>query len=319
VQQLPADLARLAADQHGVISLAQLDAVGVTRRVRRTMVERGWLVPEAPRVLAVAGAPPSWRRALVSGLLSLGPEAVISHRAAAALHGFDRARTAVSFSLPPAGRGRRGPFEVHTTNRLEAIDVMRLDGLPVTSATRTVIDLARLRVPTVELEAAIDSAIRLGLSAPSVLAERLGALRGPGRWGCRRIDHLLPDSGGHSPLERAFLRLVRSAGLPRPTPQVVHRRAERRVARVDFLFEPFALVVEVNGRRGRASDAERAKDARRRNELQALGRTVLEYTNAQVRRDGASVARQVEQFLRAAGWPGPPLHAAKWPDAGPRR
>jgi len=50
------------------------------------------------------------------------------------------------------------------------------------------------------------------------------------------------------------------------------------VARVDFSFEPVPLLVEVGGRRGHSSDAERAKDARRRNELQALGFVVLEFT-----------------------------------------
>jgi len=36
------------------------------------------------------------------------------------------------------------------------------------------------------------------------------------------------------------------------------------------------------GRRGHVSDRERAKDARRRNELQALGLIVLEFTTHQV-------------------------------------
>ena len=42
------------------------------------------------------------------------------------------------------------------------------------------------------------------------------------------------------------------------------------------------VAVEVGGRRGHSSDAERAKDARRRNELQALGFVVLEFTYVDV-------------------------------------
>ena len=57
----------------------------------------------------------------------------------------------------------------------------------------------------------------------------------------------------------------------------------RRVGRVDFCFEPQLLIVEVSGRRGHSTDAERAKDAQRRNELQTLGYTVLEFTYADVK------------------------------------
>jgi very-short-patch-repair endonuclease len=43
------------------------------------------------------------------------------------------------------------------------------------------------------------------------------------------------------------------------------------------------LIVEVSGRRGHSSDAERAKDAQRRNELQTLGYTVLEFTYTDIK------------------------------------
>jgi hypothetical protein len=54
-----------------------------------------------------------------------------------------------------------------------------------TSATRTIIDLARLAVSRFELEAAIDSAVRMGLTSPTALAHRLHGLRGSGK---RRLE-----------------------------------------------------------------------------------------------------------------------------------
>ena len=59
---------------------------------------------------------------------------------------------------------------------------------------------------------------------------------------------------------------------------MIHRRGAETFARVDFLFEPFGVVVEVSGRLGHSSPAERARDAQRRNELQDAGRHVFEYT-----------------------------------------
>jgi hypothetical protein len=287
-----------AANQHGLISRAQLAKIGVSRRQLQTLLDDGWLHPMAPRVYGISGAPPSIERRLVLGLLCLGPSAVVSHEAAARLHGFDRCLPdAVEFTVLRSQRHARVPFVVHSTRELTPIDRVRVAALPCTSATRTIIDLARARIPRVRLEAAIDSAVRSGATSPVVLARRLGELRGPGRWGVRTLDRLLPDTGGHTLLERRFLSLMRSAGLPRPTPQVVHRRDGRTVARVDFLFEPFNIVVEVSGRKGHASDAERARDAQRRNELQDVGRKVYEYTYHQVTREPEYVIRTMRERL----------------------
>ncbi len=94
------------------------------------------------------------------------------------------------------------------------------------------------------------------------------------------LREILLDSGGESFLERRFLGLVRAAGLPRPTCQVVFATSGR-VMRVDFEFRS-SVVVEVTGRFGHTSDRDRQKDARRRNALQQIGKTVLEFTTIDV-------------------------------------
>lgn len=286
--------------QHGLISLDQLIRLGLTRAQLRTAVAQGWLAPAGPRVYRSTSAPETldFQRSL--GLLVLGPLAVVSHRGAARLLMFDRSVDVVEFTVPLPAHGARIPFPVHTTRTLPPIDRIIVDGFACTSATRTVIDLARLSISRFELEAAIDSAVRKGLSSPTALMHRLQGLRGPGRWGCRMLDRLLIDSGGHTMLERRFLSLVRRAGLPRPTPQVIHRRDGRAIARVDFLFEDFGVVVEVSGRKGHSSPAERARDAQRRNELQELGRLVYEYTWEQVTERGDWVTDTLSSRLAVA-------------------
>lgn len=291
-------LAAIAASQHGVIHLDQFRRSVPSQWTRRRIVADGWLEPVAPRVYAIGGSPATTRRSLTAGLLSLGPRAVVSHRAAAAIHRFEHAHDgAVEFTVPVAARGVRSPFTVHTTKSFGRADVVTVDGFRVTSATRTVVDLAHAGVPDGELEGAIDTAVRLGLSSPSVLERRLSELRGPGRWGCRRLERLLVDSGGHTQLERRFLQLVRRRGLPRPRTQVVHRRGTRSVARVDFLFGD-DLVVEVSGSHGHSSPSERRRDAQRRNELQEIGRTVYEFTWHDVTERPSHVARTIRDHLQ---------------------
>lgn len=294
-------LTAVAARQHGAISTEQLASLGVDANGRRRAGQRGWLRRVAPGVYVVAGSADTIERKLAVGLLQLGVGAVVSHEAAARLHGFDRCRSsAVEFTVDRARRSGGRGLIVHSTKELATLDRVRVAGFPCTSATRTIIDLARLRIDSVRLEAAIDSAVRLGLSSPIVLARRLDELRGRGRWGAPRIDRLLVDSGGHTFLERRFLELVRRAGLPRPATQVVHRRNGRTFARVDFLFAEHGLVVEVSGRRGHASDAERAKDAQRRNELTAAGLRFLEFTTAQVLHEPGMVTRTVRALTADA-------------------
>jgi hypothetical protein len=174
-----------------------------------------------------------------------------------------------------------------------------VDGYACTSATRTIIDVARLRIPRLQLEAAIDSAVCTGRSSPLVLVIGSAPCAVP-TWGARVLDDLLVDTGGHSMLERRFLQLARGAGLPRPQTQVIHRRDGRTFARVDFLFDDAGVVVEVSGRKGHSSPSERARDAQRRNELQDAGRAVYEYTWEQVTQRAEWVADTLRARLAAA-------------------
>ena len=167
----------LTAGQHGVVAVDQLVALGVSRRRLRTAVAAGWLAAVAPRVYVVAGAPDSLERRQMAGLLCFGPAAALSHETAARLHGFDRCRPGVvELTMPRCGRGRQAPSVVHTSRHLWPVDVVTVAGFRCTSATRTIIDLARARVATVRLEAAIDAAVRSGASSPVVIAARLDAI-----------------------------------------------------------------------------------------------------------------------------------------------
>jgi very-short-patch-repair endonuclease len=304
---ISAALTDLAADQEGLLTSAQFRMHGVTNWTQRRLIADGWMFRLAPRVYALRGSPDTHRRRLRCGLLCLGERSWVSFEAAAALHGLDRSRAhAVEFTIERPRRPAVLPFAVHTTKRLDPIDHVVVDGFRVTSATRTVFDLALARAHPHRIEAAIDSAVRLQLSSPEVLSRRLEGLRGSGRWGCRLVEDMIVDSGGHTHLERRFLELVRESGLPTPRKQVVFRADSRHVARVDFFFEAFDVVVEVSGQQGHASPAERARDAQRRNELQDLGVRVFEYTFDDVTKRSDMVRRTLRVRLTPVG----PLTAA---------
>lgn len=269
----------IASTQHGLIRPSDIDERH--HRRLRYLAERHLLERVGKQVYRISGAPVTWEQRLQAGVWSLGGAVVVSHGAAARLHGFDGfTDDAVEFTIerPRRGTGRHAGGRVHTSIESTRSDRTRVRGIPVTSGERTVLDLARDGCPQSRLEAAVDSAIRLRLTTLDRLLERVSAAGGPGHWGYGTLDAVLLTSGGHTFLERAFLKLIRSAHIPVPRPQVIHRHEGRHVARVDFLFPDHDVVVEVSGGRGHSTAADRAKDARRRNDLQQLGRLVLEFT-----------------------------------------
>jgi hypothetical protein len=301
-------LADLAARQHGVFGARQLPALGIDGWHVSELVRRGSVQRLAPQVYRMAGVPPSWRGDLSAGLHALGPDGLVSHRAAAQLHRFDEFRYHdLEFTVR---RRRRGAFfleaTIHTSLVLAPCDVAEIDGLRVTSPVRTIIDLAGVRVSDRRLEAAVDTAVRCRLATLEDIADRLTALRGKGRRGVRRLDRILVTSGGHSFLEREFLKLVERVGLPPPIPQVEHRVDGVHIARVDFLYPDQGIVVEVSGGRGHSSAADRAKDARRRNDLQRLGRLVLEFTYEDVMQRAPYVAQSLRTALTTTVPPSTP-------------
>jgi hypothetical protein len=297
------DLTAVGATQEGLVGRADLRRIEITPGQLRRWVRDARLERAAPRVWRIAGSPRTWKQRLRVGLLCIGERGCVSHEAAAQLHGFDRTPPdEVDFLVERPHRTPEFGERVHTSSRFPRTDRLLVHGFRTTSATRTVLDLARARVCDDRLAAAIDSAVRTCASAPVVIQRRLADLRGPGRWGCRRVDELLVHAGGETMLERYFLELMGEAHLPRPATQVVFRDGTRTVARVDCFFEAWSIVVEVTGRLGHSTDGDRARDAQRRNELQDIGLQVYEYTYADVTRRPDFVTATMTERLARAGW-----------------
>jgi Protein of unknown function (DUF559) len=278
VHPLLRSLADIAENQDGVVSREDATNLDVSRLQVQRWVDRGQLERIGRRSLTFPGAPRTSRFDLRVALNDAGPGAVVSHRSAACLHGFDGfGEGSVDVLVLRAYKGRKVLGTVHSTAHLPNIDRCWADGLPCTSPARTVLDLAGL-VRRQDLENAVDSAIRNGGCSQAFLLSRFFKLRYRGFVGASLLDEILVDAGGANRLERRFLALCRTAHLPRPSCQIRHARRGQPVARVDFDFAPSALIVEVEGQVGHASPRQRQRDAERRRDLMHLGRIVISFT-----------------------------------------
>jgi very-short-patch-repair endonuclease len=254
-----------------------------------------------PTVWRNVATPVTWELRVHAASMWLGRHAALAGASSArwwGLDGFEQVET-VEFVVPRRRRSIVG-LTLHTTDDWDAKDLLTRDGVRVTSVSRTIIDMAGQRVPLRQLEAAIDSGIRLRHTSLVTLRRRLAALDRPGRRGIRLLREVLLDAGGESYLERRFLRLMRAAGLPKPEVQVAFRRESERAMRVDFLFPSAALVVEVSGRLGHTSDRHRQLETRRRNALDRQGMRYREFTTVDVVDDPDYVVSEVRTALAAS-------------------
>ncbi len=271
-----APIAALADRQHGVVASRQLVALGYGRRAIEHRIAAGRLHPIHRAVYAVGRRLLSREGHWMAAVLACGPGALISHRTAAALWDLrPTAQTKIDVTFSGSGRASRDNLRVHSTARLHAEDIATVDRIPVTSISRTLLDLAAV-LDADRLTRVIEQAVRLRLFDLRALDRAM--TRTPRRRGVRLLRAVLADYREPAPtrseLERRFLQLVREGALPTP-------RVNTQVAglEVDFFWPEWRLVVELDGRgyhvSPRAFERDRVRDAI----LQRAGCRVLRVTH----------------------------------------
>jgi hypothetical protein len=279
VQPLSSEVWALAKRQHGVVSRRQLIALGYHEQAIKHRISSGRLHPTR-RGVYVVGRPQLTRHGRwMAAVLSCGPGAVLSHESAAALWKI-RATSGdtIEISVPFTLRPRKQGIVVHRRRGLGERDLTERHAIPVTSPILTLVDLATCleRGP---LESAINEADKRGLTDPEEIRSALDWL--PRRPGVKAVRDTLDRRTfklTDSELERLFLPIASSAGLPLP-----ETGAYVNGFKVDFYWPDLGLVVEADGLRYHRTPAQQTKDRIRDQAHLVAGLTPLRFTHAQVR------------------------------------
>jgi len=280
-------IAAVATGQLGSFSRKQAHAAGITDFQLRGRVQSGLLEQIGPNAFRLPGAPPGVLADLHALVLDVGEPCWAFGPTAAALHGLDgfTLHKPLNLLVLRNRNVRRHGVNLHSAIELPPLDREEVAGIPVTSPTRTLIDLARSESPA-RLTAAVDAALRDGKTTEDALHRRIASLRSKGRYGIPALLDVLDGReatrGGHSWLEREFLRLVAAAGLPRPDTQAVLTKAGDRLVRVDCRFPHSPVVVELLGYRYHRTKQQMARDAERLNALVLDGFSPFQFTYDQV-------------------------------------
>lgn len=291
-------MSRLAAEQWGVVSLAELRDCGLTNRAISVRARQGRLHRIHRGVYAVGHLGLPREGVFLAAVKACGAEAVLSHFSAAAHWGlidWDGRRPEVT--VPGAGRPAHPGLLVHRSRTLLPRDVLSAGAIPVTSPTRTLVDIAA-RLDYRALRRTVRQAQSLRLCNLGQLTETVSRA-GPRR-GIRKLARILATGPAptRSVLEDAVLELIVGGGLAQPDVNVALLLGGRRVI-PDFRWSEQGLVVEADGAAWHASRLAREDDVERQALLEAHGERVLRVTWEQaMMRPGEVLAR-----IRAAGAP----------------
>jgi len=302
----------LAAAQCGVFSHAQAVEAGFDRQRVRRNVDSGRWVRLAPRVYGVPGTPISWTRSVWIAHLQAGSDSVVSHGAAGLVHGLSPIDGEPIDLIVTTGRtGGIAGARVHRVGDLAPHHVTRIDGLPTTTAARTIFDLAgtvsRTRLAAVLERAEVDRRCRL-----VDVATLLDDLRRPGKRGVARLAEVLDELGPGEALPRSELekladRAVEAAGLPEPVREYPLPTTTDLSGFVDRCWPEAALILEADGRRWHTRRHQIALDHDRDMEAARRGFQTQRLIWERLRGDLEGTAAALSDIYRArmdagAGW-----------------
>ncbi|MBE1499196.1 putative transcriptional regulator of viral defense system [Amycolatopsis lexingtonensis] len=233
------------ADQWGMVTSRQAAVAGVDRSTLHRLETAGYLDRVRRGVYAATTATVTAARDEQAAWLALNPGVaawerppldpgggVLSHQSAARLHGLgELVDDRITFTTPRR-RTSRDPDLWFKTAELAEEDVTAVDGLPVTTAARTICDLLDQHIDGSHIATIIREAVLANLVRLDALAARIGSyalrygVRSPGD-GEALLDQLLAGIGtstlelAHRPAPpRAAAKLIAAMAKAPPTGDV---------------------------------------------------------------------------------------------------
>jgi Protein of unknown function (DUF559) len=272
--------------------VADWHRAGITEARLRTLIAARELVPirrgayATSGVLAEASRDPRLRHALdVAAVRALrGQTGVASHQSAAAMHGM-RLLTippegTVTLTVP-SGKRKGGYARSGITSHMADLPeehITRLYGLPVTTAGRTVIDIARTS-PFAEGVVVADSALSERYTSKTDLRRVLASCP---QWRGNAMAKTVVDFANElaeSPLESCARVVFHERGLPPPELQAhIFGRNGTLIARVDFMWQKYRVIAEADGLLKYDSGQTAIKELARDRLLREAGYEVVHFT-----------------------------------------
>lgn len=293
----------LAEQQHGVVSRRQLRTLGVGDSTITARIASGYLRPLFREAFAVGHRAITRRGHLLAAVLACEERAVLSHGSAAEMLGLWDKQLAVVHVIPPDWSGRKiSGIRWHRVRLPLPDEIEILDGIPCTTVSRTIVDMAgesnwgqlrRLveqaailrRLDVDEIDLVLSRGRRRG-------APRLRTILAPWRQTSERRPVV------RSRLEARLLPRLIEEGLPAPRTNAKLRVDEHNFE-VDLLWEEQRLAIETDGEETHATQAAFQRDRKRDQILIAAGYRTARVTWRQVVDETNAVVNRIARMLKS--------------------
>jgi very-short-patch-repair endonuclease len=249
-------------------------------------------------VLRVGGAPVTWQQRVLASCLAA--DGVASHRTAAMLRTLGLWPAAFTELLvEPNRRYRSATATVHRSVDDPHIDAETIEGIPVTSVRRTLLDLGSV-VPQDRLEKCVERALFRGLTSLGALWAYLDEVGRQGRRGVQPLRRVLELRGRvpamESDLETEMVQLIRRAGLPEPVRQHDVTVAGRRF-RIDLAYPELKIAIEIDGDEPHFGATKTDADSTRDGLLQLDDWLTQHFTRRHIRHEERASAQRVRSAI----------------------
>ncbi|MFV1992155.1 MAG: type IV toxin-antitoxin system AbiEi family antitoxin [Acidimicrobiales bacterium] len=236
----------------------------------------------------LAGVPWSWEADLLAFCWAQYPNGLASHQSAARLwgvSGFNGRVTHVIVPMYTRRKRNKAGFKLHESRKLPPSDRCVLDGIPVTSPARTVVDLAVYGDQS-DVDHAMESMQRMGHCTYDELESTVLRLAGPGRRGSTKLKRALARQGGRERFidSKSNIKLrsrLVEAGLAEPAMEWPVT-AEGSSYYLDLAYPRQKVAIECVSKSFHLREASYDSDTRRRNAILNEGWIMLEFTWHQI-------------------------------------
>jgi len=292
-------VAALAARQHGTVARDQLLALGLSRNAVQYRLRTDRFRRIHPSVYAVGSQPLDQRGRWFAALLATRPDPALSHLSSAAAGGLAAERRAVHVTVARRNARQLDGIALHRVRRLDPADIERIDGLPVTSLPRTLLDLAETERFDVVRKIAEEAERRelLDLDAIESCMRRNRGRRGIAPL-ARLLEDYVPVGGANDGLETGFAHFAAECGLPPPQRNVLVGGLV-----VDCWWPEARLVVELDSRKHHAHWSAAERDRERDARLMRLGIQTLRVTDRRLRLARPALLEDIAARFAASGRP----------------
>jgi hypothetical protein len=297
IRPLSDRVAWIARGQHGRVTRTQLIAAGLDADRIKRWIAAGRLRRVHHGVYAVGHEAPSTHAHYMAAVLASGAGAVLSHRSAAHLLRLIAGPPPRPEVTIPVTAGRTRPGVVVHRSTFHPLDVSTLDGIPITTVPRILLDLAPTTAPAQLTRLCHEAWVRHECGRDQVEA---CIARNPTKKGATKLRRALGSDVTLSVLEDAFLELLRAYGLLLPRTNIDHLGDK-----VDCHWPQFGLTIELVSYRFHGSRAAFEQDVARRRRSNHLAYTygdvferpaqTIADLRARLRRPPASAGRNTQR------------------------